>query len=273
MSTTEKKSRPAIQHVHIHGPGGDGAIVLAGDPASITGVVRLHNRGPEKIIVREAWLLNLKLHLSQPEGGTAPACPVSFSGMTVDPGAAQTVSLRLDLDRRTPPGEYQGELHMAGLQTPARLYVMPSVRARVSPRPCVIDRRAGASVTAHLAIANEGNVPLYLSEIGQVPLFEDLLLRRSVASILSGDTPALLENLAPKAADDGGAGGAVSPQKGTLLIRNEALTLAPGETRRVEIEVRLPDHLQPNTRYLARFPLYTTEIEFVIVPSGNPAPD
>ena len=42
--------------------------------------------------------------------------------------------------------------------------------------------------------------------------------------------------------------------------------IAPGETEVVDLEITLPDRLEPRTRYTTVAPLYTTDLTFRIVP-------
>ena len=52
-----------------------------------------------------------------------------------------------------------------------------------------------------------------------------------------------------------------------LRVHNPTpLALAPGDVRAVELEIRVPDGLDKRTRYLGSAALYTTDLEFVVVP-------
>jgi hypothetical protein len=47
--------------------------------------------------------------------------------------------------------------------------------------------------------------------------------------------------------------------------------LSPGQTQVVELEITLPDKLEPRTRYTGFAPLYTSDVTFRIVPvRGRP---
>ena len=61
---------------------------------------------------------------------------------------------------------------------------------------------------------------------------------------------------------------AVTRQVGALDVRNPAapLILQPGEVRPLDLEICLPENLEANSRYRGRLPLYTADLEFVIVP-------
>jgi hypothetical protein len=245
----------------------DERITLVGEPHALRGAMRLYNRGGVKMTLREAWVLCAPLQSVTGKEATTPF-PLSLSSAVVHPGQTQSVALTLELDRHTPPGEYSGEMDIAGLARPVIMHVIEAPRLRIAPNPIVIDQGAGEMVVKRVVFANAGNVPLRIGALGDVLLGEELLLRRSLRVTLAaaGEQRRPLEELLAEIARDDEAK-TLLKESGFLQVRNKSLTLHPGEVIPLEMEIRLPENLQTNTRYLGRVPLYTTELEFVIVPT------
>jgi hypothetical protein len=244
----------------------DERITLVGAPHALRGAMRLHNRGGVKMTLREARVLCAPLQSVTGKEAATPF-PLSLSSALVHPGQTQSVALTLELDRHTPPGEYSGEMDIAGLARPVIMHVIEAPRLRIAPNPIVIDRGAGEMVVKRVVFTNEGNVPLRIGALGDVLLGEELLLRRSLRVTLAaaGEQRRPLEELFAEIARDEAK--TLLKESGFLQARNKSLTLHPGEVIPLEMEIRLPENLQTNTRYLGRVPLYTTELEFVIVPT------
>ena len=255
----------------------DNSVVLVGDPKSLRGEIHWHNTGDEKVVLREAWV-----HGAQPTNARAlaatksvaakPARPAPVSlAATIHPGQSQRVPLTFDLGRHTPPGEYRGELKIGESTRPLIMHVAEAVRLRISPDQLVIDASAGATVSKRVVLSNEGNVPLTIGEIGRVNLGEELMLclgLRATIATSNDRTQALEELFAEIIRDDARA---VTRQVGALDVRNPAapLTLQPGEVRPLDLEIHLPENLEANSRYRGRLPLYTADLEFVIVPTSG----
>jgi hypothetical protein len=242
----------------------DERVTLVGEPHALRGAAYLRNRGPGKISLREARVLCAPLQSAMGQETASPV-PVALSSATLHPGQAQSVALTLELDRHTPPGEYSGELEIAGRTRPVIMHVAEAPRLRISPKSVVIDRRADETVVKRVVFANEGNVPLRIGALGDVLLGEDLLLRRSLSVTLAavGEQRRPLEDLFAEIARDEAK--TMIRESGFLQVRNRSLTLRPGEVSPLDLEIRLPEKLKTNTRYIGRAPLYTTELEFVIV--------
>lgn len=253
-------------------------VTLVGDPKSLRGELRWHNPGDEKVVLREAWV-----HGAQAKDAGAafkaarsdappqrPPAPASLTG-TIQPGQSQHVPLTFDLGRHTPPGEYRGELKVGGRTHPLVMHVAESVRLRVSPSEIVIDQSSGATVVKRVVLSNEGNVPLKVGEIGEIILGEELMLsmgmRAAIATV--NDKAQVLEELFAEIVRDNVR--AITRQVGSLEVHNPAapVILQPGEVRALDLEIRLPEDLNANSRYRGRLPLYTTDLEFVIVPVSD----
>jgi hypothetical protein len=147
------------------------------------------------------------------------------------------------------------------------------VRLRVSPAQIVIDGGAGESVSKRVVLTNEGNVALTIGELGSVALGEELMLSfglRATVATTNRKTRGLEELFAEIVRDDARA---ITRQVGSLEVSNpEApVVLRPGEVRPLDLEIRLPENLETNSRYRGRLPLYTADLEFVVVPVAGGA--
>ena len=237
-------------------------IILVGEAKSLRGELRLRNPGTDRIQLREA---SLRLQFTR-SGQPIPFAQVSLPA-GLQPGQAQRVKMALDFDPQTPPGEYKGEMEVAGHTRAVIVYVAEVVRLAISPQVLVIDQPGGSTAVKRVVLTNEGNVPLTIGPIGQVALGEELMLRRSVSATVAaaGEMEArsvgkLFADLVSQEAK------AVMGEAGYLNVVNEQLVLQPGEVRLLSLEIHLPEKLTRNARYIGRSPLYTSDLEFIVVP-------
>ncbi len=246
----------------------DAPIILVGEGKSLRGELRLRNPGPDRIQLSAANLHLQVSHSSQP----IPYAQVSLPA-GLPPGQSQRVKMSLDFDPLTPPGEYKGELDMAGHTRAVIVYVAELIRLAISPQVLVIDQPAGSIVSKNIILTNEGNVPLTFVPIGKVALGEELMLRRSLSVTVAAAGEKEANPLGKIFADlVHQESKAVLGEAGTLMVVNASLVLQPGESRQLGLEIHLPDNLSMNSRYIGRVPLYTSDLEFVVVPhSVRPA--
>lgn len=258
-------------------------VVLVGEPKSLRGELHWDNTGDEKVVLRDALVRAAPAVGAEAAGSAAGKLlaadapraahlPVALSA-TIPPRRSQSVPLAFDLGRHTPPGEYHGELEVGGRTRPLVMHVEESVRLRVSPAQIVIDGGAGERITKRVVLTNEGNVALTIGGLGSVALGEELMLSFGLrASVAAADhkTRGLEELFAEIVRDDARA---LTRQVGSLEVSNpEApVVLRPGEVRPLDLEIRLPENLEPNSRYRGRLPLYTADLEFVVVPVSGGA--
>ena len=245
-------------------------IVLVGEPKSLRGELQLHNRGAERLVLREAQMSGahpgLKFAALKSGNGvlTAPQTQIAVSA-TLQPGESQRLPLTINIGPHTPPGEYHGALEVAGQTRPLVLHVTEVVKLEIAPRPIVIDDHAGETVVKRVVFSNSGNIPLTVGAIGSVALGKELLMSQGLRASV-GANQSKLESLFLEVIRDERR--AVVEPIGTLDVRNltGTLTLLPGEVRQVDLEIRLPPNLEVGSRYHGRFPIYTSDLDFVIAP-------
>jgi hypothetical protein len=244
----------------------DEPIILVGEAKTLRGELHLHNPGTDRIQLGEA---SLRLQLAQSTQPTPFAQVPLPAGL--QPGQAQRVKLVLDLDPQTPPGEYKGEVEVAGHTRPVIVYVAEVVRLDIAPKVLVIDQPSGSTAVKRVILTNEGNVPLTIGPIGQVALGEELMLRRSVSATVAAageKEDRLVGKLFADLINEDAK--AVLAAAGYLKVVNAGVVIQPGEVRLLSLEIHLPENLSPNRRYIGRVPLYTSDLEFVVVPLPGP---
>lgn len=247
----------------IHLPEGE-PIVLVGDPKSLRGELHLRNLSEKRIVVR-----GVAVHgLSQAQGEATGLAANASMAATLAPGQESQARLTVSLNNNTRPGEYHGELEVAGHTRPIVLHITEVVQLDIAPKTVVIDDCSGATVVKRVVFSNNGNVPLTISEIGSVALGEELLLRRSFDLTVAADgkqTDQLSQFFAEVIGDEAKP---IVGLIGYMEIRNLTGTveLQPGEVRTLDLQFHLPEKLKKNSRYIGRVPFYTSDLEFVVVP-------
>ena len=248
--------------------GKDAPVILVGESKSLRGELRLRNPGKERVQLGEASLRLQTGSAKKP----APFAQVKLPGEIL-PGQDQRVKITLELDPQMPPGDYKGEIEVAGHTREVVVFVAEVYRLVLSPQVLVIDQPAGSKVRKQVMLINEGNMPITIGPIGHVPLGEELMLKRSVSTTVGGTGEKGLRALSKLFADlVSEEAKVVLGEAGTLVVTNEELVLQPGESGLLNVEVQLPEELAVNTRYIGRVPLYTSVLELVVVPlPGKPA--
>jgi hypothetical protein len=239
-------------------------IVLAGEPDSLEGELALKNPGDKRVVLRSA---RLRPDLVNERGDILAGREHAFRPVVLRPGQARRVRVSLGIEPHTPPGEYRGEMEVSGQVRPVIVHVMESILLEVSPTPVVVENRPGEMVKKRVVFTNGGNVPLTITEIGGVPLDDELLECRSLRAALeswengAGTVEGFLAESIRQARD-------ALRRAGVLRVHNpRPFTLSPGNVRAVELEFRVPEGLDRRTRYLGSAALYTSDLEFVLVPT------
>lgn len=243
----------------------DEPLVLAGPPAKLTGQIDLHNTGDASAVLRDAAFRD-------PSGVLrARAGRQSFSPVVVRAHQQRRGPVSISLDPATPPGEYRAEIEVAGGTRPVVLHVTESIDLAVHPQTIVVLNQRGAQ-RRRIVVTNEGNVPFGIGDLGDVDLENDLLpdrTRLALEPVTPTAQPAVrdvdgpvfvLVRLAP--AD------AVRERGLSVRAHGPAVTVAPGDTAVVELDITVQAELPPNSRYRGRAALLTRDLEFVVVSSA-----
>lgn len=255
-------------------------IVLVGKPAELVGRVRLKNRTPNRAVISAARIYHDMPRRSD-RGIEDPASPIEVSLVEIlEPSESSTVTIRAALEPQTPPGNYDGVLHISATENhPVRLHVFESIQLEVVPSDLVIENRPGTSTQARLGLVNSGNTPLNVQNIGAVPLDDELLECKAIRATLAKLRPAgkrrgtpaeprtTIQDWVTTCLEQGGD---VLDAAGLLGVDVEAapLVLAVGETAIVELRIRIPASVDPRSRYHGVALLQDTQIKFTLAPCG-----
>ena len=240
-------------------------IVLTGTPRALRGFLPLRNRGERRAVLREVQVVD-------PDGkvGLGPMAQ-RLSTTVLRPQQARTVPVSLAIDLATPPGEYRLSLHVGDRERDLIVHVVESIEVEVAPNPLVIENRPGVPIRKSVVVTNRGNVAIGIGEIGAVVLDDELMACRSLRATAAtlGETDddegvtiaRMLTQLAREFR-------ATLDQAGRLRVRNTSgqIELQPGGLGKVDLEIEVPDTLDPRTRFFGRIAIYNTDLEIVVVP-------
>jgi hypothetical protein len=242
-------------------------IILIGEAKSLQGELRVRNLGTDRIQAAEPASLRLQF--------ASAAKPLHFAQIILpsglEPGQVQRVKLSLEFDPQTTPGEYKGEVDVAGQTHPVIVYVTEIVHLAISPQVLVFDQPGDSLVEKQIILRNEGNVPLTIDPIGQVALGEELMLRRTLSLTVAAAGERRSRSLGKLVAElVNEEAKAVLGESVYINVKNPGILLQPGEVRPLRLEIKLPEKLTVHARYIGRIPIYTSDLQFIVVPpAGN----
>ncbi len=160
------------------------------------------------------------------------------------PVGADWTTVRLLLPPATPAGEYQAELTWRDGTLPGVVVVRGDERVQAVPADLALRARAGEAVPASVVLHNGGNVGVEVRKVYVVALEESEALDRAIIAGLTTDKQAV--DRFGVAAD--ALAGSQAGVARTVVTRG-AGALAPGETRQVDLELRMPEGLEAGTSY------------------------
>jgi hypothetical protein len=249
----------------------DEPIVLMGHPEVLQGDLNVKNPLDEKIKLRDMRLRQV-IPEEVDEKGKEPIQPKSQKLRTIllRPGQQRRLRLTMGLEPNTPPGEYRGEIEVAGRTQPVVLHVTEKVDIRIAPQSVVVENLSGESVKKRIVVSNRGNVPISVGEIGAVPLDDEQLqcrTLRAAAAAVGDEIKTFQEYLAIILYQ----AKVVMEHSGALRVRNLSGTTVvnPGEIKPIDLEIRVPEGLDKRSRFRGVVALYTANLEFLIVPASG----
>ena len=231
-------------------------ILLVGPPRVVAGDITLLNPGETTLVLRDFGVADRSgrlVHLPARQGLTMPT--------VLRRGQQQQLRIEIALVATTHPGEYHVAIDIAGQERDAVLHVTEDVALRVEPATLFVANEERRQMK-RLAVTNEGNVAATLGDIRDVALRDDLEPAIDVRLALQAlaSQPHLVVDALRR---DGPTMGRLS-----LGIAGRPATIAPGETRTIEVAVTLPEPPPPNGRYRARVPLLNATLNIIVTPSG-----
>lgn len=228
------------------------ASLLAGSPRRVTGHVEVENRGAEALPVRAVEVAG---------AGTVPVVS------TVAPGASARVRVRLRLDPHTPPGRREVEVLVGDARTTAVMEVAEHPRVRITPPAVAVGGAPGATVTARVVLANLGNVPVPLDRLGAVTLDEDGGVCRSLDGALRAEG----EHGHRAVLDEAVRRIAATRVDGLRVRAGDPSAVEPGETRAVDLELRLPLDMTAGRTYSGMLRLVGASLLVQVAAEGAPS--
>ncbi len=245
---------------------GGRTLTLVGAPGPISHQLEFHNGGEQRAILRQASLVS-----SQLETATGQRLGVAMPSVVLHPGQARRVPIRITIPIHTPPGRYDGELLVAGQSVEVVIHVVEDYDLDVAPTEVVLENRAGDRTVRQIVCTNRGNVPLVIGEIGAVVLDDELTNCRSLRAVTAawpdeGGQHEAIDRFVDLFVKEGWK--KVVEHSGVLRVHTAGgpQELLPGQTQVVDLEITLPDKLEPRTRYTGVAPLYMSDLTFQIVP-------
>jgi hypothetical protein len=241
-------------------------ITFSGTPDNLTGVVPLANVSPGKVRLKRLQLESPQLR--EVSGISLQEVPVR---QRLQPGQQVNAAVSLTLDRRTPPGTYEGELVLGGQRRRVVFHVAEMVEIDVVPKRLVVENVPGGKVEKTLYVTNIGNKPIQVDNVGSIGLEEDYIVCRTIRRAVhqleeaKADTPPDINATVAALVD---ALEVSFSESGVLAIRtkNRPVVIAPGETTGIELEISIPESLRRTHRYRGRINLFNASVELLLQP-------
>lgn len=245
----------------------DQPLCLSGGPSSLRIPVTIYNPSDRPLAVNQASLVDVRASSGQPLSTRSIGV-----GLTIAAASTARGQVWMRLDPATPPGRYEGGIEIAGVARPVQIDVLETVKLSIRPSPLVIDLALGRSQRAAVAFENRGNVPLTIDVAGVYPIGEEIPIFPERIDREDGDT---IERLADLFARTIGARARRAMRETgaiTLAMPDGAARVEPGTAQTVAVGVSLPEGLAQTGRYRAFIPIYSSDLELVVVTAAKQAP-
>jgi hypothetical protein len=242
-------------------------IVLAGEPRRLVGRVKLHNPAPDRVVVRGARLCGAPAPYES-KRDEVQEYSISLTAILA-PNEKSAVPLRVAIDAQTPPGDYAAELVLGEFRYPVQLLVAETVSLSVTPSEIVIENHPAERLEKRLFLTNDGNIPLQVGNIGAVVLDDELLACKTIRGTLERGTEEI-KSVHEWVSTYIAQGKHQIDTTGMLWVEviGAPLTLQPGETRGIDVTIRIPDTLDQRSRYWGVIFLYDANIGITVAPTG-----
>jgi len=186
------------------------------------------------------------LFLALPDGEISPS---SLRVFNVTKGISR---LWFPLPAYTRPGTYKGNVRIDSTDYPIAVEVEAYENLLLSPPHMNVVASPGEQMTAHLSLANGGNVPCQIGKAYAIGLYDVEGAERAVgATFREPDVEGkdkmsrLMDHLADEHA------GIVRVQ-----VHEGEGAIAPGEVRELALHLRFPDNMKPGRSYTGSWVLY-----------------
>lgn len=250
----------------------DEPLVFTGPPGRLTGHLPIINAGDDRAVLRSATFTG---------GPIAGAVPAKVRTTVLRPSQGANLRTNLRLDPTTPPGDYEAEVEVGGSVRPAVLHVVEVVTVRVDPTVLLVPNRSDERPTKRILVTNRGNVPVLIGHPGGIALDDErgeCRVTRATYEALGSELQARHDDSdepePPHLTFERAFGEWVQQGRehlaamGVLGVRVKGgpVTVGAGEQAAIDLTFRIPKGLDQHTRYIGVFPLYDTDLSFVVVP-------
>ncbi|MBM7808041.1 hypothetical protein JOD57_003878 [Geodermatophilus bullaregiensis] len=240
---------------------------FVGPPHALTGRLFLRRTDERALMLTRCDALAATL------GGTAdlqgPAEARVARATVLRGREAGEVSVRLSLDRHTPPGRYEIEIEIGGERVAAVATVMDVASLDIRPTSFILDNAPKLVQEKTVVVRNRGNVPLRVTDIGGVPLDDERLDCRLLRGALKEWTAREERSVESYFVEVGRQAHKALERAGLLRVHVQGapFVLAPGEIRTITLAIEVPSTLDRHTRYTGTAPFQLADLVFVIVPA------
>ena len=185
--------------------------------------------------------------------------PIAFPlAVALRPGTTTVAPLHIDLGPAWPPGEVTGDLELGETRMPVSLVVEPVIALHLSPHEVLgVEGRW----TVELTVTNEGNVAIPLAGHTR----GRLVAHDSGPATVAPAAGAGRVGVVPRETDPD-----LGPQAESRLAT--PVTLEPGDSRRLSLDVEIPAGLDPTRRHRAAVPIGPADLIVIVLPT-DPRPD
>jgi hypothetical protein len=240
---------------------GPGPYVFSGTPPICEGMLPLMNETGERVRIRPIPVAKL----DRPAGQGPPVGRIQVSAR-LEPHSRLLSPARLFVGDFTPPGTYSGEITVGGRQEKITIHVLEKSDLSLSPRVLHLEAKGGATVTKAVVVTNHGNMPSVLPEVALLPLGAkggaSLLFHAAILEKGKEGYEQVLDNFVGRMAEsEAGPCRVVFKPAGSAEI-------APGESRPVELEIRLPAELIKHRTYRGVLALRNARLILEVVSQG-----
>jgi Helix-hairpin-helix motif len=228
-----------------------------GTPQSVLGTVQLRNEGG-------STQNQVSLRLESGELKALHGKQLQLTS-TIAPGQAATVPVALQLDPNTPPGVYKTELIAGEDRCPAVIYIVERIAVSVAPTRFMISNVPSAKTDRRFVIHNDGNVPITIEDLGAAPIEDRNVRCRTIRETLRKvDHPTWDEFVGTAADEFKKTFAQIDPIR--IRNKNKPVTIEPGETTAIELEIQNPKNARRGRHYIAHLPFYNMMLTFELLP-------
>jgi hypothetical protein len=238
---------------------GPGTVVFTGGPTSYQGYVELINNSAEEVAPDAIAITGLELSSGRPP----PAATVSAR---LGPHERLWAPIEMVLDPATPPGSYTGQLSCGSQKVDLVFNVLENWDLRIVPQKVTITAGVAETIVLRMLITNLGNSEFTAPSPASLHLTHDLDIGRHLNTALRAAGKEGYEKFLDRFVLEL-AGEAVGDA--TVQFKPEGAKFRTGETKPVELQIRLPDDLRTSGIYRGTMKLRNARLMLEVKCTGE----